>query len=107
MAESVTLARQGSWSLADDAQSTDQDPFLVDSNTEFDTKRELVVEASTVKILYNVLGSPVKGRGKGDDQSGYRRPILRKTHQDIVVKNRENGLIIVTSKSSDLKLNKL
>ena len=32
MAESVTLARQGSWSLADDAQSTDQDPFLVDLN---------------------------------------------------------------------------
>ena len=57
-----------------------------------------------MKILYNVLGSPVKGRGKGDDQSGYRRPILRKTHQDIVVKNRQNGLIIVTSKSSDLKL---
>ena len=107
MAESVTLARQGSWSLADDAQSTDQDPFLVDLNIEFDTNGTFFVKVLTVKILYNVLGSPVKGRGKGDDQSGYRRPILRKTHQDIVVKNRQNGLIIVTSKSSDLKLNKL
>ena len=97
MAESVTLARQGSWSLADDAQSTDQDPFLVDLNIEFDTNGTFFVKVLTVKI-YNVLGSPVKGRGKGDDQSGYRRPILRKTHQDIVVKNRENGLIIVTSK---------
>ncbi len=80
MAESVTLARQGSWSLADDAQSTDQDPFLVDSNTEFETIRDLSLEASTVKI-YNVLSSPVKGRGNGDDQSGCRRPILRKNTQ--------------------------
>ena len=99
MAESVTLARQGSWSLADDAQ-VDR-PRPLSRRFEYRVRHKtgpIPLKASTVKILYNVLGSPVKGRGKGDDQSGCRRPILRKTHQDIVVKNRENGLIIVTSK---------
>ena len=59
MAGSVTLARQGSWSLADDAQSTDQDPFLVDSNTEFDTKRDLF--------------------SRGLDRGRYRDPFVRPT----------------------------
>ena len=35
--------------------------------------------------IYNVLVSPVKGRGQGDDQSGCRRPVLREKTQNIAV----------------------
>ena len=38
-----------------------------------------------MKIIYNVLGSPVKGRGQGDDQIGCRRPVLREKTKNIVV----------------------
>ena len=56
MAESVALARQGSWSLADDAQSTDQDPFLVDLNTEFDTIRDLFCQGLDSENIIQRVG---------------------------------------------------